>query len=275
MTTTTLPDRPRPRARRTALVAAGSTAAALVLTAAPALAHDQLVSTTPASGSTVEAAPSTVSLAFSNDLITGQGIQNLVTVTDEDGNQWQDGDARVTGPELSAALCEGLPNGEFRVAYRVVYSDGHSEAQQYAFTVDDPGAPDAAAPQDCGVPDPDAPVSDTGDATSTTPAPSGGAGAAAPGSTGGGGEPATAGSGASGTAGDPATGEPPVVEPPAPDLSDASDAAAAAESGAPGVPGWVWAVGAAGVLVVAAGVLSVLRRVRALDRPDRGHGTEG
>ncbi|MCY1159566.1 MAG: copper resistance protein CopC, partial [Citricoccus sp.] len=158
-------NRPAGRRRAPGRGLGGVTAAALLALSAataaapPALAHDQLLSTTPEAGATVTAAPDELSLTFSGNLITGQGIQNLVTVTDEAGHQWQDGAAQVAGPGLTSALCEGMPNGDYDVAYRVVYSDGHSEAKQYGFTLEDPSAPDAAAPQDCGVPNPDAPVS--------------------------------------------------------------------------------------------------------------------
>ena len=217
--------------------------------AAPALAHDQLLSTSPEDGATVSAAPSEVTLSFSGNLITGQGIQNVLTVTDEAGHQWQDGRAQVSGPELTAPLCEGLPNGDYDVAYRVVYSDGHSEAKEYSFTLEDPQAPEAGAPQDCGVPNPDAPVSDdAGDnqepaATASAPPT---LGTPTPGSD----EPA---GDAGGDEQDPAA---------QPEASGES-----AEAGGSTVPAWVWGAGILAVLAVAAAVTVVFRRARAIDGP--------
>ena len=52
----------------------------------------------------------------------------------------------------SAPLCADLPRGEYDVAYRVVYSDGHSEERSLEFTVEDPQAPaPGTAPSGCGV----------------------------------------------------------------------------------------------------------------------------
>lgn len=142
---------PAPRGRlRTA--AAACTLAVVMGTAAPAAAHDELIEAVPADGATLTEAPEAVSLTFSGELIDGQGIQNLVQVTDAAGHQWQDGAATVDGPTLTAPLCAGLPRGEYDVAYRVVYSDGHSEERSLDFAVEDPQAPaEGTVPSGCGV----------------------------------------------------------------------------------------------------------------------------
>ena len=133
--------------RRAARAAVGLTLlpALVVAGAAPAAAHDELIRTAPAVGETATTAPSEVSLTFSGELIDGEGIQNLLQVRDADGNQWQSAAGTVDGPTFSAPLCEGLPNGDYEVAYRVVYSDGHSEERSFDFAVDDPAAPAAGA----------------------------------------------------------------------------------------------------------------------------------
>lgn len=207
---------PQPTRRPVLVGAAAFSAAALLAlaTAGPAAAHDQLLSASPAAGTAVIETPSELNLTFSGNLITGEGISNVATVTDENGHQWQDGEAEGSGPELSAALCEGMPNGEYAVSYRVVYSDGHAEEKSYDFTLEDPGAPEEGVPEDCGVVNPDAPVSS--DATAQGTDPSAGA---APGGT------------------DDTTRE--AGEPTA---EDSQDPAA--------VPGGVWAVAIGGVLVV-------------------------
>jgi methionine-rich copper-binding protein CopC len=214
-----------------------------------------LLSTTPEAGSIATTAPTEVSLDFSGNLISGQGIQNLVTVTDEAGHQWQDGDAQVAGPALTSALCEGMPNGDYEVDYRVVYSDGHSEAKKYGFTLDDPAAPETGAPQDCGVPNPDAPVSSDQDPTSA------GAGStdAATGATTG---------ASSGTEPAPATATAPAADATDPAGTPTTEATTESTGIASDVPTWVWVVGVLGVLGVAAAVAFVFRRARAIDRPD-------
>jgi copper resistance protein C len=238
-----------------------SAAALLALgTASPAAAHDQLLSTSPAAGTTVVTAPAELSLSFSGNLITGQGIQNVATVTDEDGHQWQDGEPQVSGAELSAALCEGMPNGEYEVGYRVVYSDGHSEEKSFGFVLEDPNGPESAAPEDCGVPNPDAPVSSdatAGDSASATAA------TAEPGS---------------GTAGEPSAAATGQGTGPSSDTTAGEATAEDSQAPAPAWPGWVWAAAVGGVLVVVLAMVVVFRKARAIDggaRPsDRPSGSQ-
>ena len=221
----------RPRRRATRAAAGLTLLPALVVAgAAPAAAHDELIRTAPVMDETVDAAPDRVALTFSGDLIDGEGIQNLLQVRDADGNQWQAEPGAVEGPTFSAPLCEGLPNGDYQVAYRVVYSDGHSEERSFDFAVDDPAAPAAGtAPEGCGV--------------AAAPA------AASP--------SAAAGTGAADT--DAADAQP---------QQEADEAAESADAGA--LPAWVWAVGLAGLLVLAVGIVLMGRRARALGHLDDG-----
>ena len=89
-------------------------------------------------------------MRFSGTPLTGEGLTNLIRVTDAQGNQWQDGDPTVEGYDLAVPLCEGLPQGEYTVAYRVIYSDGHTGEESFSFTNADPSAPTEGAPQNCG-----------------------------------------------------------------------------------------------------------------------------
>lgn len=228
---TARPCRGAGRAARTAAGLALIPALALA-GAAPAAAHDELVRTSPGVDETVGTAPERVALTFSGDLIDGEGIQNLLQVRDAAGNQWQAEPGTVDGPGFSAPLCEGLPNGDYRVAYRVVYSDGHSEERAFGFAVDDPAAPaEGTAPDGCGV----AAAPAASDAST----------------------PASAGSGAG-------TGE--ASEAPAEQGS--AEAGESAEAGA--LPAWVWAVGVAGLVVLVAALILMGRRARALGHLDDG-----
>lgn len=235
-------------ARRLGPIAAAATLlpALAIGAAGPAAAHSELLSTTPASGSTVGAAPTAVSLRFSDDLIEGQGIQNILRVTDAAGNQWQDGSAAVAGPEITVPLCADLPQGDYTAAYRVVYADGHSAESSFAFTVDDPAAPAAGtAPTGCGTPAPGAAASTTASASQSAV---------------GGATPSTAqASTAAASSADAA-----------PSSAAATDAASPAAEGQAreagqqddaGVPAWVWLAGLVGVVALVAGAAVVGRRI--------------
>lgn len=242
-------------------VAALSAAALLAAgTAAPAAAHDQLIEAVPGTGTTIVDTPSTVELTFSGNLTTGQGIANLATVTDDAGHQWQDGEATVSGPTLTAELCEGMPNGVYEVDYRVVYSDGHSEEKMYTFTLQDPAAPESGAPTDCGVPNPDAPVSSDGTADGTTDGAADGAASDA----GSGTSSGDAGSAASTGA---ATPEPAAdgAEPAEQDATASAEATAETAQDQLGLPGWVWPTAIGGLLVIVLALVLVFRKTKAID----------
>ena len=131
-------------------LAAILTTLGLMLVPQLAHAHDVLVESNPEVGSTLEQSPTEVRLRFSGTPLAGEGLANLIHVTDAQGNQWHDGEIAVEGYELAVPLCEGLPQGEYTVAYRVIYSDGHTGEEQFNFTNADPNAPTEGAPQDCG-----------------------------------------------------------------------------------------------------------------------------
>lgn len=131
-TTATVP------ARLPALVAiSGAAAMSLgLLTSAPAWAHDTLIGASPEEGEVLEQSPEEILLEFSGaGLTTGENITNAIWVTDEQGEHWE-GEVEVEGSTMSTELPEELPNGEYEVLYRVVYSDGHSEEMAYSFEVD-------------------------------------------------------------------------------------------------------------------------------------------
>jgi copper resistance protein C len=103
----------------------------LLSPAAPASSHTDLVSATPASGSTVDGAPAGVQLAFATPV---QARLAQVVVSDAVGED------HVVGPVASfdtrvEARVEGLRAGRYTVAYRVVAADGHPVVGRYAFVV--------------------------------------------------------------------------------------------------------------------------------------------
>lgn len=124
MTTQLRPIRSRRVHRSRALAAAAALLGAAFLAgagASPALAHDELLGSTPAPGQVLETAPEAVELTFSNDVIE---VGTVIEVVDHHGDQVEVGATEVLGPDVSATLPSDL-SGEYQVRWRVVSSDGH------------------------------------------------------------------------------------------------------------------------------------------------------
>jgi len=140
---------PRRRAPLVALLSALLAGAALVLTAAPASAHDALVSSDPTAGAALSALPAKITLTYSDDVLADAGATQ-VQVIDAAGTSLVSGAPVVAGPDVSQALA-GVASGEITVVWRVVSSDGHPISGQFSFTV--PSAPTTTAtPEPTGSP---------------------------------------------------------------------------------------------------------------------------
>lgn len=120
---------------------------ALILTplagaALPAHAHDVLIDSDPASGSTVDAMPEKVTLEFNNEIIT---IGATIVATGPDGSDIAEGEPQISGNAVTQALTGDAQPGEYQIAWRVVSSDGHPIQGLVTFTL--AGDDTAAAPQ--------------------------------------------------------------------------------------------------------------------------------
>lgn len=117
-----------------------------------AAAHDALLGTEPEDGETVEEAPEQVVLTFAAEQA---GVGAEVAVTGPDGSAWSDGAAVVAGATVTQPLLDGMPAGDYTVAWRSVAGDGHpvSGTFRFALAIGEAGTePEAsAAPQDAGV----------------------------------------------------------------------------------------------------------------------------
>jgi methionine-rich copper-binding protein CopC len=196
--------RPGPLRRVAAALAGASLATAAVALvglaqgsgpdgALSASAHNYLVSSSPAAGSTVDAPPSEVTLTF-NDVILdlaaaggaggdagagsspAAGGSSVVQVTGPDGQgtHYETGCATDAGRSVSVPVALG-GSGEYRVTWRVVSADGHPVSDSIAFTYQAPAGAAASA----GTPDgPACAAAAPGGAASS----GGGAGSADPGS---------------------------------------------------------------------------------------------
>ncbi|MGY1722309.1 copper resistance CopC family protein [Blastococcus sp. SYSU DS0533] len=119
------------RRRRTALLAL--LAGLSVLGTAPAaLAHDGLVGTTPAAGTTVPTPPATVELAFTGEPLP---LGTRVEVTDADGAVVSEGNPEIRVTTVVQALAGGLAAGGYHVEWRSTSSDGHALTGAFDFTV--------------------------------------------------------------------------------------------------------------------------------------------
>ena len=112
----------------------------MLLVAGPALAHSTLISMTPADGSLVMAAPTSVVLTFDSPI---QDIGAVVVVTAPDGSHVQSGSPSILDNVVTQALSPITLTGRYVVAYRVTSTDGHPVTQQLSF---DYGERGSAAP---------------------------------------------------------------------------------------------------------------------------------
>ncbi|WP_081737706.1 copper resistance CopC family protein [Arthrobacter sp. H41] len=124
-----------------------------LLTAAPALAHDDLASSNPPAGGTVDVLPATVELMFSE---VPSGIGAEVQVLDDAGTDWAEGAPQIVNASAQQAVRPGAPAGEYTVNWRVVSSDSHPIEGSFTFTAASgaaaaPGV--ATAPGEAAAPD--------------------------------------------------------------------------------------------------------------------------
>lgn len=131
------------------VVAAG----ALVLGApSTALAHDGLVSTTPAAGTTVTEGPDSLELDFTGEPLP---LGTVVAVTGPDGSPVSSGEAEIRGTTVVQPIDDDVADGTYRVEWRSTSSDGHPLSGTFDFTVaegDAAAAPAAPSPASADAP---------------------------------------------------------------------------------------------------------------------------
>jgi len=121
----------RPTLTRAA-IAALLAVLALLGTAPQALAHTSLTGSDPAKGAKVDVAPKRVTLTFDEPVQSGD--VNQLVVTDPSGGQWAHGPVSVDGNEVSRALGQLGPAGEYTIGFRVLSEDGHPVTREIPFT---------------------------------------------------------------------------------------------------------------------------------------------
>jgi methionine-rich copper-binding protein CopC len=137
---------PRPGSRRLIRVitvfAAVLTFVALLLVAGPASAHDQLLSSDPKDGATLDEPPASISLTFSAAPLD-TGIE--IALVGPDGAATQGSDIQVDDDVVTAQLAPDLPPGEYAVAWHVVSSDGHPIDGEFSYVVEGSAEPTGAS----------------------------------------------------------------------------------------------------------------------------------
>ena len=124
---------------------------AILLGAAPAQAHNILVSSYPARGSSIGEIPKYVSVTF--DKPVQDGFTEL-TVTGPGNTRWPTAAPVIDGNTVSATLDPLGPAGVYTIEYRIVSADGHpvSGSSNFTLTVAGSGKPATAQLQTATAP---------------------------------------------------------------------------------------------------------------------------
>lgn len=101
---------------------------------APASAHDELVSSSPAPDEQLAAAPTEVQLEFAAAVLD---VGALVLVVDGAGTDWVAGTPAIEGTVVTVPLLPDLPEAGYQVRWRVVSADGHPISGFIPFTIGD------------------------------------------------------------------------------------------------------------------------------------------
>jgi hypothetical protein len=132
-------------------LAAAGLLAAMLIAAAPVLAHAELVSADPAPDSTIAAVPAKVSATFDDEL---DGTKSSIVVAGPDGSIVGQGGVSADDPKTMAATITSAGQGAYEVRWTSVASDGDVLRGTYSFTVSReasprptaaPGSPDSTA----------------------------------------------------------------------------------------------------------------------------------
>ncbi len=146
--------------RSRSLTALGTAAVALGLVlgaAAPAAAHNYVVSSTPEDGSTISAVPESFTITTNDVLLdlSGDGAGFGMVITDAAGLYYGDGCVSIDGRSMSTIADLGAA-GEYTLAFQLISADGHTLSETLRFTyepaADTPAAVGSTTMPTCGAP---------------------------------------------------------------------------------------------------------------------------
>jgi methionine-rich copper-binding protein CopC len=122
----------------TSLAITALAGAAVLLAAAPAWAHSEIVASTPEAGETLTALPDAFSVTASETLLDlgDQGVFAL-QIRDAAGEYYGDGCVQVVDDTMSAEPALG-DSGDYTMIWQVVSADGHPISGEIPFTWEAP-----------------------------------------------------------------------------------------------------------------------------------------
>jgi copper resistance protein C len=115
--------------------------ALMLMSVSPVWAHTGLVSSDPADGSVLQVAPTQVVLEF-NEALLDDTVS--VAIRDAQDTVVRSGEVRAEGAVVTAPWPADLPDGEYRLAYRVVSADGHPVSGEIGIVLNLAGDPNVA-----------------------------------------------------------------------------------------------------------------------------------
>lgn len=119
-----------------------------------ASAHDALVSTSPADGSSPATPPAVVTLKFSDSLLA-IGAEVVIRTSGDDN--WLAGEPTISGSTVTARLRPEGPSGKYTVVWRVVSSDGHPISGTFSYIVTNGASNASTSPPNSSAPNSSAP----------------------------------------------------------------------------------------------------------------------
>jgi copper resistance protein C len=114
-----------------------------IVTASPALAHDELIGSSPAAGATLTALPKRVVLHF-EEPPAPQGIK--MKVVGPHGGLLNRTGPQLNGSTISETLRPSKRRGDYKISFRIISDDGHPVSGTIRFTVAATAAVVAAPP---------------------------------------------------------------------------------------------------------------------------------
>lgn len=126
------------------LFVAGAVALTLLGAAAPAAAHNTLISSNPEEGARIAKAPTAITLTFDQP-VQGADV-NEVALTGPDGRTYTTGRVQVDGTEVTAPIRPPGPAGTYVIGFRILSADGHPVSEELRFTLTQPGPGSTGTP---------------------------------------------------------------------------------------------------------------------------------